>query len=166
MVETLIVPDDRPLVSTAESRRDGRVFGDVTSRIRRPDTGAIRWIARRGEIERDAEGRPVRFSGVARDVTEQWQAREALRASEERYRSLFEAIDDGFCVITFLDGPNGPLSDYVHVEANPGYERHTGIPDIVGRTLRDLVPADDAEAWLDLYGGVLRTGTPLRFERY
>jgi PAS domain S-box-containing protein len=166
MVETLIVPDDRPLVSTAESRRDGRVLGDVTYRIRRPDTGAIRWIARRGEIERDAEGRPVRFSGVARDVTEQWQAREALRASEERYRSLFEAIDDGFCVITFLDGPHGPLSDYVHVEANPGYERHTGIPDIVGRTLRDLVPADDAEAWLDLYGGVLRTGTPLRFERH
>ncbi|MCJ2086092.1 response regulator [Methylobacterium sp. E-005] len=91
---------------------------------------------------------------------------QALRASEERYRTLFEAIDDGFCVITFLDGPHGPLSDYVHVEANPGYERHTGIAGIVGRTLRDLVPADDAEAWLDLYGGVLRTGLPIRFERY
>jgi PAS domain S-box-containing protein len=165
-VERLVVPEDRHLVSTAASRRSGAAPGDVTYRIRRPDTGAIRWIARRGEIERDAAGHPVRFSGVARDVTEQWQAREALRASEERYRTLFDAIDDGFCVITFIDGPHGPLSDYVHVEANPGYERHTGIAGIVGRTLRGLVPPDDAEAWLDLYGGVLRTGTPIRFERY
>ncbi|HEX6973282.1 MAG TPA: PAS domain-containing protein, partial [Vicinamibacterales bacterium] len=84
----------------------------------------------------------------------------------DRYHALFNAIDDGFCIIEFVDGPHGPLSDYVHVEANPGYERHTGIAGIVGRTLRDLVSAEDAEAWLELYGGVLRTGVPIRFERF
>ena len=55
----------------------------------------------------------------------------AVSQSEARYRALFEAIDDGFCIIEFFDGPHGPLSDYVHVEANPGYERHTGIAGIV-----------------------------------
>ncbi|MCJ2072321.1 PAS domain S-box protein [Methylobacterium sp. J-030] len=115
---------------------------------------------------RDAAGGPAGFVTILHDRTDLHAAEQALRASEERYRTLFEAIDDGFCVITFLDGPHGPLSDYVHVEANPGYERHTGIAGIVGRTLRGLVPPDDAEAWLDLYGGVLRTGTPIRFERY
>ncbi|QGY03760.1 PAS domain S-box protein [Methylobacterium mesophilicum SR1.6/6] len=165
-LEALIVPEDRPRVATAGSFEDGAILRDVEYCIRRPDTGEIRWIARRGDLERDADGRPVRFSGVARDITEQRQAQEAVRAGEERYRTLFEAIDDGFCIIAFFDGPHGPLSDYVHVEANPGYERHTGIPDIVGRTLRDLVPAEDAEAWLTLYGGVLRTGTAIRFERY
>ncbi|MBE7247844.1 MAG: PAS domain S-box protein, partial [Actinomycetospora chiangmaiensis] len=115
---------------------------------------------------RDTSGDLAGFATILHDRTDLYEAEQALRASDERYRTLFEAIDDGFCVITFLDGPHGPLSDYIHVEANPGYERHTGIAGIVGRTLRDLVPPDDAEAWLALYGGVLRTGTPIRFERY
>jgi PAS domain S-box-containing protein len=77
---------------------------------------------------------------------------------------LFDAIDDGFCIIEFLDGPHGLASDYIHVEANPGYERHTGIPDIVGITIRDLAP-EEADDWIELYGSVLRTGQPIRFER-
>ncbi|SAK68591.1 PAS/PAC sensor hybrid histidine kinase [Caballeronia catudaia] len=82
-----------------------------------------------------------------------------------RYRALFDTIDDGFCIIEFFDGPHGPLSDYVHIEANSGYERHTGIRDVVGKTLRDIDPTD-ADRWIDLYGAVLRTGAPARFERY
>jgi len=88
-----------------------------------------------------------------------------LIESEARFRALFNAIDDGFCIIEFFDGPHGPLSDYVHLEANPGYERHTGIADIVGRTLRDLAPGE-ADDWIALYGTVLHAGEPLRFERY
>jgi PAS domain S-box-containing protein len=162
--EALIIPEDAHLISTAASRRRGEPTRDVEYRIRRPDTGELRWIARRGEIERDGAGRPVRFSGVARDVTAQRVSRDALTTSEARYRALFDAVDDGFCIIEFFDGPHGPLSDYVHVEANAGYERHTGIAGIVGRTLRDIAP-DEAEGWLDLYGGVLRTGQSVRFER-
>ncbi|WP_306302808.1 response regulator [Aureimonas sp. AU20] len=89
---------------------------------------------------------------------------EVLAEADARYRALFEAIDDAFCIIEFIDGPNGPDSDYVHVEANSGYERHTGIPDIIGRRVRDLAPSD-ADVWVALYGGVLRTGQPIRFER-
>ena len=93
------------------------------------------------------------------------QREQALEVSEERYRALFEAIDDGFCIIEFFDGPHGPLSDYVHIEANPGYERQTGIPNIVGKTMRELAPAE-ADEWIELFGDVLRTGQPVRFERY
>ncbi|ACA20704.1 PAS/PAC sensor hybrid histidine kinase [Methylobacterium sp. 4-46] len=162
--EALVVPEDSALISTAETRRRGEPPRDVEYRIRRPDTGELRWIARKGELERDGTGRPVRFHGAARDVTEQRMARDALARSEERYRALFQAIDDGFCIIEFRDGPHGPLSDYVHVEANAGYARHTGITDVVGKTLRDIAP-DEAEGWLAIYGRVLRTGEPVRFER-
>jgi signal transduction histidine kinase/CheY-like chemotaxis protein len=86
-------------------------------------------------------------------------------AAVARDRALFDAIDDGFCIIEFFDGPHGPLSDYVHVEANPGYERHTGIPDVAGKTLREIDPIE-ADRWIELYGNVLRTGVPARFERY
>ena len=162
--ERLILPEDAAIASSAAKRASGRLPTTVEYRIRRADTGEIRWISRKAEIESDAQGRPVRFLGVVRDITEQRLASDALARSENRYRALFEAIDDGFCIIEFFDGPHGPLSDYVHIEANPGYERQTGIPGIVGRTLRDLAP-DEAEGWLALYGGVLRTGQPIRFER-
>jgi signal transduction histidine kinase len=81
-----------------------------------------------------------------------------------RYRTLFDSIDEGFCIIEFLDGPHGPLSDYIHIEANPAYALNTGIPNVVGQKLREMVP-DEAEAWLARYGAVLRTGTPIRFEQ-
>lgn len=88
----------------------------------------------------------------------------ALRESEARYRTLFDTMDEGFCVIRFIDGPHGPLSDYVHVQANPAYERHAGIPNVVGQKVREMVP-DEAEGWVELYRSVLVTGEPIRFER-
>lgn len=93
------------------------------------------------------------------------RATKDAEAYRVRYGALFHAIDDGFCTIEFFDGPHGPLSDYAHIEANPGYQRHTGIADIVGKTLREVDPTD-ADQWIELYGGVLRTGIPARFERY
>ena len=112
----------------------------------------------------NADGTVGGFVKVLRDRTEQRLALETLAKSEERYRTLFEAIDDGFCIIEFFDGPHGALSDYVHVEANPGYERQTGIAGIVGKTLRAIAP-DEADGWIEIYGSVLRTGKPVRFER-
>ena len=92
------------------------------------------------------------------------QARRALADSEERYRTLFDSIDEGFCIIEFFDGPHGPLSDYIHIEANPAYALHAGIPNVVGQKLREMV-GQEADDWVARYGGVLRTGQPIRFER-
>ncbi|WP_245200116.1 hybrid sensor histidine kinase/response regulator [Herbaspirillum sp. LeCh32-8] len=89
---------------------------------------------------------------------------EEVALSRVRRLALFEAIDDGFCIIKFIDGPHGPLSDYVHIEANSGYERHTGISGIVGKRLREIEP-EHAEVWLEVYGKVLRTGQTVRFEQ-
>ncbi|MET3711867.1 PAS domain S-box-containing protein [Sphingomonas trueperi] len=87
-----------------------------------------------------------------------------LREGEARYRTLFDTMDEGFAVIEFLDGPEGELSDYVHVQANPAYERHTGIANVVGQKVREMVP-DEAEGWIALYRQVLVSGEPIRFER-
>jgi|CXWL01.1.fsa_nt_gi PAS domain S-box-containing protein len=108
---------------------------------------------------------------LIREITERsWAhiarvgAEQDLRESERRYRALFDAIDEGFCVIEFIDGPHGPLSDYVHVEANAAYAVHAGIPNVVGQKVREMVGAE-ADAWVELYAKVLRTGEPIRFER-
>jgi PAS domain S-box-containing protein len=97
-------------------------------------------------------------------VSERGRGQEALALREERYRTLFDSIDEGFCIIEFLDGPAGPLSDYVHIEANAAYARHAGIPNVVGQKVREMVP-DEAEGWVELYRNVLLTGAPIRFER-
>lgn len=85
--------------------------------------------------------------------------------SEDRYRALFNALEDGFCIIEFSEDADGNLTDYIHIEANDGYERQTGIRNIVGMAVRTLAPAE-ADGWIELYGNVLRTGQPIRFERY
>ena len=111
----------------------------------------------------EAENARLNALAVA-DNSELERAETALADSEQRYRTLFNSIDEGFCIIEFFDGPHGPLSDYVHIEANPAYAVHAGIPNVVGQKLREMVP-DEADGWAELYGGVLRTGVPIRFER-
>lgn len=88
----------------------------------------------------------------------------AVAEVRDRYRLLFEAMDEGFCIIEFFDGPHDPLSDYIHIEANAAYERHAGIPNVVGQKLREMV-GDEADGWVELYGSVLRTGNVIRFQR-
>jgi hypothetical protein len=95
---------------------------------------------------------------------ERRKRQEALAHSERRYQTLFDSIDEGFCIIEFFDGPHGPLSDYVHVEANAAYARHAGIPNVVGQKVREMVP-HEADGWVELYRNVLVTGAPIRFER-
>ncbi|MCQ9426778.1 PAS domain-containing protein [Pseudomonas sp. LJDD11] len=92
------------------------------------------------------------------------QAQSALAQSRERYRFLFDSMDEGFCIIEFFDGPHGPLSDYIHIEANAAYAFHAGISNVVGQKVREMVGAE-ADGWVQLYGEVLRTGEPIRFER-
>jgi PAS domain S-box-containing protein len=108
---------------------------------------------------------------LVHEVTQRsWAHVERIRSevereeSESRYRTLFNTMDEGFCIIEFIDGPEGALSDYVHVEANAAYAENAGIPGVVGRRVRDMVP-DEAESWIALYREVLQTGRSIRFEK-
>ena len=113
---------------------------------------------------RDGDGNVTGIFVGGADVTARVAATLALGDSESRYRTLFNVIDEGFCIIEFLDGPHGPLSDYIHVEANDAYARNAGIPNVVGQKVREMVP-DEAGGWVELYGEVLKTGRPIRFQR-
>ncbi|MBJ6120863.1 hybrid sensor histidine kinase/response regulator [Sphingomonas mollis] len=82
---------------------------------------------------------------------------------EGKYRALFESIDEGFCIVEFVDTPRGPLSDYVHLEANGAFRKHCGLPDSVGLSARDLI-GDEAVNWIATYRLVLETRQPIHFE--
>ena len=85
-----------------------------------------------------------------------------LEAKEERYRALFESIDEGFCVVKLQRNPRGEVIDYRFEEANEAFTMHTGFHDAVGKTIRELVPDHDNE-WFEMYGRVARTGEATRF---
>lgn len=87
-----------------------------------------------------------------------------LRASEARYRTLFDTVEAGFCIIELLFDADDRPQDYRFIEANPAFERHTGLVGAVGRTARELVP-DLEPHWFDLYGRVALTGESARFEQ-
>jgi signal transduction histidine kinase/ActR/RegA family two-component response regulator len=87
-----------------------------------------------------------------------------LRDSEARYRMLFEAIDEGFCIIERMQGLPGEAFDFRYVEANSAFKRQTGIGDVVGQTLRQVLPGE-CEEWIATYSRVVETGQALRFER-
>jgi PAS domain S-box-containing protein len=88
----------------------------------------------------------------------------ALRASDERYRALFESMGEGFCVIEQIPATGGTLSDFRYVDANSAFARLSGVADVVGRSLRDAFPLEPQQ-WIDIYDKVVSTGMPIRFER-
>lgn len=90
---------------------------------------------------------------------------EELHRGADKYRSLFESIDAGFCIIDMVFDESGNPIDYVFVEANPAFERQTGLKDAVGKSMRSMVPAHE-QHWFDVYGKVARTGERARFEEY
>jgi PAS domain S-box-containing protein len=98
-----------------------------------------------------------------RDITELKQAETARRESEIRFRTLFESMDEGYCVVEMIfDDENNPI-DFRFLEVNPVFERQTGIKDASGRLMREIAPEHE-QRWFDIYGRIALTGETLRFE--
>ncbi len=100
-----------------------------------------------------------------RDLMEEQRiVHKELRESEEKYRSLFESIDQGFCTIEVLFDEQEQPVDYRFLSINPCFERQTGIVNAVGRRIREVAPLHE-DHWFQTYGKIAKTGEPMRFDR-
>lgn len=98
-----------------------------------------------------------------RDVTGEHRARAGRREADARYRMLFDAIDEGFCVIEVVFDANGKGVDYRFIEANEALVAQTGLVDPVGKLMREMEP-DIEDHWPEVYGRIALTGIAERFE--
>lgn len=91
----------------------------------------------------------------------------AQSESEQRFRSLFESMSEGFALHEIITDANGLPCDYLYLEINPAFERLTGLKreNVVGRTLRQILPDEDPY-WIKVYGQVALSGEPAHAARY
>lgn len=124
-----------------------------------------RWFTTTWTPLRDETGDVVGTFHVVTETTDRVLAERALRESEERYRTLFMAMDQGFCVLERVETSTDRPVDFRYIAANPAFEHHTGMRDVVGKTMRELVP-DTEEAIMDLYDEIVQTERQRQFEAY
>ncbi|MFU8796194.1 MAG: PAS domain S-box protein [Dehalococcoidia bacterium] len=101
------------------------------------------------------EGKPYAIQGVARDITAKKRVEEALRRSEERYRTILEETGDGY----FESDLKGNFTFVNDAETRLlGYSKE----EIIGANYRLLVPEENAREVFEAYNRMYRTGEPLR----
>ena len=113
-----------------------------------------------GEIELVKETAERTWAAVERT-----RAEAGLRASEGKYRSLFDSIDQGYALLELLYDANRVASDLRFHATNRVFEKQTGMSDYLGKTARELNPNLE-ERWVKMYAHVIETGEPVRSENY
>lgn len=121
-----------------------------------------KFVRRDGEvIDVEVVSGPIRYGGddchlvLARDVTERNVALEAMRESEERYRTILESVEDGYFEVDIA----GNLTFF-----NDGLEQILGYPaeELVGMNNREYMDEETARSVYRMFNRVFRTGQPIQ----
>ena len=155
-------PDDRAAARAAflQAQSSQSRYG-IEHRLLRAD-GSWIWVIDTGQPRHSPSGEYLGHVGSVTDIHARRLAEDALRRSEARYRKLLGSIEQGFCVVQMIFGPDGSAMDYRFVEVNEVFERQTGLTGTVGRTALELVPTLEKH-WFEFYGQVALTQRSNRF---
>lgn len=173
----------------AVTLRTGEPQAEVVMGIRKPD-GARTWISVNSQpLIADGQTAPYAVVTTFHDITEKRhngeelasyrqryrqhllevveQRTAELRSSENRYGFLFRNMQEGLahCRMIFHEGA---AADFEFLEVNPAFEKVTGLHDVVGRRMSEVVPGygESDDDSLPVFARVVATGEPVQWERY
>ncbi|UIY45687.1 PAS domain-containing hybrid sensor histidine kinase/response regulator [Methylobacterium radiotolerans] len=160
-----IHPDDRARIDASiHAVIDGTETAWTDEyRFRRAD-GSYAEVLDRGHVIRDDDGRAYRMIGAMLDLTRMRTAESALRASEERFRTILETVDAAFAIVEVKFDADDQPANYRFLEANPAFEREAGV-NLRGKWVTEFAP-DLERFWFETYGRVAKTREPATFESY
>jgi PAS domain S-box-containing protein len=126
-----------------------------------PD-GSLRRFEANIAPTRDVSGAITSWVGVIRDVTDRYQARTALAASEGRLRTALDAMLEGVAVLSAIRNEDDRIVDFRIDHANAAVGEVSRVPpdEQVGHTLLELFPAHRRNGLFEAYVKVVETGVP------
>jgi PAS domain S-box-containing protein len=163
--EALIHPDFRQEMSDylAQEILGNHARFDREYKVVRENDGVEIWVHGLGELELDAQNRPVKLQGTIQDITERKQADAALHDREEQYRTLVEQVP----AIVYIDDATAEPGQTIYI--SPQIENILGYTpeewrqgDLVSWIAR-LHP-DDAQHTLDEFLRCFKGGEPIDSE--
>jgi len=195
-VVTMINPQAEKLTgwdrTSAVGKKLGEVFRTINTQTRLPVADPVDKVLATGQIAglanhtsllsrdgveyqiadsaapvKDSEGRIHGAILVFRDVSEEYRQREALRRSEERFRTLVETSINAIALHEIITDEEGRPVDYRFLEVNRAFEQLTGLSadKLIGRTVLEVLPGTEP-FWIETYGRVALTGEPAELEDF
>jgi PAS domain S-box-containing protein len=104
---------------------------------------------------------------IFHDISARRQLEEKLRESEEKYRTLFVSVREGFTLNQAIYDEHESLVDLLVLDANPAAEQANGLAreEFVGQTWRQLWPGAEAY-WWEVCNPVIRERKEVVYENY
>ena len=124
------------------------------------------WLLVNADPELNKDGNVKEVICTFEDITELKKTEVALSKSEYFYRTLFENMNCfSYCQMLFEDGKP---SDFIYLMVNAAFETQTGLKNVIGKKITDLIPGilETDREWLVIYGRVAKTGVSERFEMF
>ncbi|MEQ8406390.1 MAG: chemotaxis protein CheB [Oceanicaulis sp.] len=97
------------------------------------------------------------------EISRRREMERQLKESELRYRSLYNAMDQGYCVVELVRDGDGVVIDFCYLDANAALERQTGLQKVAGRLNSALLPDLEAD-WFAFFDQVSGKGEADRRE--
>ena len=155
--ESLVFPEDLANAKTAiaASLQKGEFAGEW--RIRRRSDDQLRWLEAKAKVLFDDDGRPTRMIGINWDITERKLAEDAIRISEQKFRTLVENLPQRIAVKD---------RNSTYVSCNENFARDLGIraAEVAGKTDFHFFPAELAEKYRADDTAVMNSGQAVDLE--
>ncbi len=108
------------------------------------------------------------LADIAWDIVLRKRVEVARQASEAKYRQLFAEMSSGCALHEIMCDDAGNPVDYITLEVNTAFEAllDTRRDYVIGQRASNILPPEELNQWLELFGPVALTGRSNRYEMY